>query len=138
MSSEQPRANSFGCNLNKWTTVMEKYVGGGFMYYTTLPTDALMMWRDVILETERFGFELCRERMLALGAGVRAVLEKNGFKSVAADGFKVKSFAVLFFIFGNKKCGCDMCHLSPSFSSSGARSGGVLLQHRGHGGQVQG
>lgn len=48
MDQDGPKINSFCCNLKKWLTVMENYEGGGFMYYTTLPTDSLMIFRKVI------------------------------------------------------------------------------------------
>ena len=31
-------STSFACDLKQWTTVMQKYEGGAFMYHTTLPT----------------------------------------------------------------------------------------------------
>lgn len=43
---------SFCCNVNKWLTVMEKYEAGGFMYYTTLPTDSLTAFRKAMIETK--------------------------------------------------------------------------------------
>ena len=89
-------STSFCCNLGKWLTVMDKYAAGGFMYYTTLPTDALMTFRDVIKETEAYGFDRVRGDMLALGAKVRAVLAERGFKSVAADGFAAPGVVVSY------------------------------------------
>lgn len=53
LDKEEPSSTSFCCNLKKWSTVMEKYEAGGFMYYTTLPTDSLMRFRNVLLETEK-------------------------------------------------------------------------------------
>lgn len=46
---------------------MSKYEAGGFMYYTTLPTDALAIFRDSIQETEAFGFEQARNCQWELG-----------------------------------------------------------------------
>lgn len=46
---------------------MSKYEGGAFMYYTTLPTDALAIFRDSIQETEAFGFEEARNCQWELG-----------------------------------------------------------------------
>jgi len=80
-----PKGHSFSCNLAKWAGVADAYAQpGGFMYHTTLPTDSLMVFRDVIMETKEFGYEQCEERMCQLGDGIRNVLESRGFKSVAA------------------------------------------------------
>merc|ERR1719373_1352441 len=91
-----PPSNSFCCRLDKWTTVMDKYTGGGFMYYTTLPTDALMTFRDVMLETEIYGFDRVKAEMIEMGAKIRAVLEKNGYASLAAEGFKAPGVVVSY------------------------------------------
>jgi len=92
----QLSVNSFCCNLKKWCTVMDKYTGGGFMYYTTLPTDSLMAVRDAMKETRNYGFEKAKQDAFVLGARIREVLEKNGFKSVAAEGFKAPSVVVSY------------------------------------------
>lgn len=92
-----PKASSFCVNLQKWTTVAEAYEKeGGFMYYTTLPTDALMTFRDCIMETKAFGYSVVQERMLDLGSKVRAVLEGHGFKSVAAPGVQASTVVVAY------------------------------------------
>ena len=88
--------SSFSCNLPKWLTVMDKYDAGAFMYYTTLPTDALMTFRDVIKELEAFGVDASKAAMLDLGAKVRAELAKRGFMSAAADGFGSPGVVVVF------------------------------------------
>jgi hypothetical protein len=51
-------STSFCCNLAQWLDVMHQYLnadgkGPGFRYYTTLPTDALMEFRDVMKEVVR-------------------------------------------------------------------------------------
>jgi len=83
LDKTDPSSTSFCCNLKKWTTVMDKYEAGGFMYYTTLPTDSLMTFRDVLLETERYGIQKCKDQMWDMGKRVRACLAEKGFKSVA-------------------------------------------------------
>ena len=63
---------------------MTKYEGGGFGYHTTLPTDALVGFRDAIIETKRrIGFDAAMKKTIELGEAVRGVLESRGFKSVA-------------------------------------------------------
>jgi len=75
---------------------MSKYESGSFMYYTTLPTDALAVFRDTIFETEKFGFELAESRQWDLGNKVRIGLEKRGYRSVAAEGFKAPGVVVSY------------------------------------------
>lgn len=84
--AQQPPATSFCCNLRRWVEVMDEYVSGsvGFKYYTTLPTDALMVFRDAVVEIQNFGVHKSKVRMLELGSRIRGVLAKRGFKSVAA------------------------------------------------------
>lgn len=91
------RGHSFCCNLSKWSLVADKYAApGGFMYHTTLPTDALTTFRDVILETKAAGLEEVEKKTVELGTRVRAVLEKNGFQSVAAEGCKAPTVVVSY------------------------------------------
>lgn len=91
------RGHSFCCNLSKWSLVADKYAApGGFMYHTTLPTDALMTFRNVIVETKSHGLDNLQEKTFELGTRVRTVLEKNGFKSVAAEGFKAPTVVVSY------------------------------------------
>jgi aspartate aminotransferase-like enzyme len=96
-NAEKMRGHSFSCSLAKWHAVAQAYKKeGGFMYYTTLPTDALMTFRDCILETKAFGYDECQKRMTDMGSAVRAILEERGFKSVAADGNKASTVVVSY------------------------------------------
>ena len=53
-----PAANtSFACDLLRWLHVMEAYESGKAIYHSTMPTDALRMFHDVMVETEAFGFD---------------------------------------------------------------------------------
>merc|ERR1719461_798199 len=45
-------ADTLVTNLERWCFVMQEYVRGGFKYYTTLPTNALRTFRDVMRETQ--------------------------------------------------------------------------------------
>jgi aspartate aminotransferase-like enzyme len=47
-------------------------------------------------ETEAYGFEKIRAEQQELGDKVRAMLERKGFKSVAADGFKAPGVVVSY------------------------------------------
>ncbi len=89
-------SSSFACDLKKWLQIMETYEAGGHAYHATLPTDALTQVRDVMFETRARGFDVVRAQQLALGDAVRATLEKKGFKSVAAPGFKAPGVVVSY------------------------------------------
>lgn len=96
-NAEKPRGHSLSCNLGKWSTVCDKYKApGGFMYHTTLPTDALITFRDVIMETKAFGYDKCEVKAKELGAKVRAILEKHGFRSVSAEGVQAPTVVVSY------------------------------------------
>jgi aspartate aminotransferase-like enzyme len=75
---------------------MEAYECGGHAYHATMPTDALAAMRDVMLETEAYGFERVCEEQQELGRQVRTLLESRGYPSVAAEGFKAPGVIVSY------------------------------------------
>jgi aspartate aminotransferase-like enzyme len=89
-------STSFACDLKKWLQVMETYENGGHTYHTTMPTDALARLRDVMQETRAYGFEKVRQEQIELGAQVRALFERRGIRSVAAEGFKAPGVVVSY------------------------------------------
>jgi aspartate aminotransferase-like enzyme len=100
-AAKHSQSNSFCCNLAQWLVVMDEYEnkekkGPGFKYYTTLPTDAIMQFRDRILETKKIGYETTQKNMEELGRRVRAELAQRGFKSVAADGWGAPGVVVVY------------------------------------------
>ncbi len=103
MLSERARAaidasssSSFSCDLKKWLQIMETYESGGHAYHTTMPTDALTRTRDAMLETRSQGFARLRAEQAELGRRVRALLEGQGYASVAAEGFKAPGVVVSY------------------------------------------
>jgi len=89
-------STSFACDLKKWLQIMETFENGGHAYHATMPTDALARMRDVMLETEAYGFaRVCAEQQ-ELGRRVRALLEARGFPSVAAEGCKAPGVVVSY------------------------------------------
>ncbi|MDZ7602858.1 MAG: aminotransferase class V-fold PLP-dependent enzyme [Hoeflea sp.] len=92
----ETKSSSFAVDLKKWHDIMQAYVGGGHAYHSTMPTDALKVFRDRMVETRDFGFELARERQWELGRKVRALLARRGFKSVAAEGFEAPGVVVSY------------------------------------------
>ena len=89
-------STSFACDLKKWLQIMQAYEAGGHAYHTTLPTDALTHTRDVMRETQARGWAALRAQQQALGDAVRALLERKGFKSVAAPGFQAPGVVVSY------------------------------------------
>jgi aspartate aminotransferase-like enzyme len=89
-------STTFAMDLKKWLQVMETYEGGGHMYHTTLPTDALLLLRDAMVETDAYGFAKVREEQMALGRAVRQLLAERGFPSVAAPGFEAPGVVVSY------------------------------------------
>jgi aspartate aminotransferase-like enzyme len=61
-----------------------------------MPTDTLAALRDVMRETENYGFERVRREQNELGVRVRALLASRGFKSVAAEGFQAPGVVVSY------------------------------------------
>ena len=88
---ETTTSSSFACDLRKWLQIMEAYENGGHAYHATMPTDALNNFRNVMKETEAYGFEKVRAEQWELGEKVRALLISKGFRSVAAEGFQAPS-----------------------------------------------
>ncbi len=90
------KSTSFSCDLSKWHDIMQAYVNGGHAYHATMPTDALTSFRDVMKETESYGFDKVKAEQIELGEKVRELLESRGIQSVAADGFKAPGVVVSY------------------------------------------
>ncbi|WP_022653968.1 aminotransferase class V-fold PLP-dependent enzyme [Aquaspirillum serpens] len=93
---EATQSTSFACDLKKWLQIMETFEQGGHAYHATMPTDALASVRDVMLETEAYGFAKVCEEQKELGRQVRAFLVARGFPSVAAEGFQAPGVVVSY------------------------------------------
>jgi len=92
----QTTSSSFACDLRKWLEIMQAYENGGHAYHATMPTDALLKFRDTMKETEAYGFGKVREEQLELGQKVRELLGARGFRSVAAEGFQAPGVVVSY------------------------------------------
>jgi alanine-glyoxylate transaminase / serine-glyoxylate transaminase / serine-pyruvate transaminase len=90
------QSTSFAADLKKWMQIAEGYEKGQHAYHATMPTDALVRLRDVMLETRAYGFEKVRAEQIELGAKVRALLESRGLPSVAAEGWKAPGVVVSY------------------------------------------
>ena len=93
---ENTTSTSYSCDLRKWLQIMEAYEKGGHLYHATLPTDALARLRDVMKETEAYGFDKVKAEQQQLGDKVRALLAERGFRSVAARGFEAPGVVVSY------------------------------------------
>ena len=93
---ESTASTSYACNLLKWLQIMEAYENGGHAYHATMPTDALKTFRDVMKETEKYGFDKVCAAQQELGDKVRALLAGKGIKSVAAEGFQAPGVIVCY------------------------------------------
>lgn len=93
---EATRSTSFACDLKAWRRVMVSYENGGHSYYATLPTDALAVLRDNLLETRDMGWSGARGAQLQLGDRMRKLLSERGFPSVAAEGCEAPSVVVSY------------------------------------------
>jgi aspartate aminotransferase-like enzyme len=89
-------STSYAADLKKWLQVMETYESGAHLYHTTMPTDALVRTRDAMLETRSRGFAALRAKQEEIGAKVRALMERYGYASVAADGFQAPGVVVSY------------------------------------------
>ena len=83
----ETKSDSFAIDLGKWHAIMQAYLDGGHAYHATMPTDALRVFRDTMIETKDYGFDRLKEAQWRLGDGVRAMMAAKGITSVAADGF---------------------------------------------------
>jgi aspartate aminotransferase-like enzyme len=89
-------SNSFALDLKKWRAIMEAYEKGGHAYHATMPTDAILGFRDAMLETQAMGFEQAKAAQWALGRSVRTMLAEEGVISVAAEGFQAPGVVVSY------------------------------------------
>ncbi|MGI9598024.1 MAG: aminotransferase class V-fold PLP-dependent enzyme [Acidimicrobiales bacterium] len=90
------QSSSYACDLAKWRDIMAAYEAGGHAYHATMPTDSLRVFRNVMKETEGFGFSESKAALIELGSRVRTLLADNGFASVAADGFQSPGVVVCY------------------------------------------
>lgn len=93
---ELTTSTSFACDLRKWLQIMQAYENGGHAYHATLPTDALLKFRDAMREIQAYGFDTAMQQQLELGRQVRALLVSEGFNSVAAEGFQAPGVVVSY------------------------------------------
>ena len=89
-------STSFAADLKKWLQIMQAYEGGGHAYHATMPTDALAVTRDVMLQTQARGLDKLCAQQWELGRRVRALLASHGLRSVAAEGFEAPGVVVAY------------------------------------------
>jgi aspartate aminotransferase-like enzyme len=89
-------SSSFAIDLKKWHQIMQAYENGGHAYHATMPTDALKVFRDTMLETKKLGFDKAKQAQQELGDRVRKMLADAGYKSVAAEGYEAPGVVVSY------------------------------------------
>ena len=89
-------SDSFSLDLKKWLAIMAAFENGGHAYHATMPTDALLILREVMQEAEAIGFDKLKAAQTELGAIMRALLAAQGFPSVAAAGFEAPGVVVSY------------------------------------------
>ena len=115
-------SDSFALDLKRWLQIMQSYLDGGHAYHATLPTDSLIVFRDVMQEIAGHGFAAVKERQAALGRGVREALVARGFPSVAAAGFEAPGVVV-------SHTTSEALHSGRAFAAEGVQiAAGVPLQ----------
>jgi len=95
-ATRNSQSTSMVINMRKWLEVMDAYLGGGFAYYTTMPTDALTLFERAAMATEKVGFEKVKQLAWELGRETRAMMAGKGLKSVAAKGYEAPGVVVSY------------------------------------------
>ncbi|MCB2061332.1 MAG: alanine--glyoxylate aminotransferase family protein [Novosphingobium sp.] len=90
------KSTSYAADLGKWLSIMEAYLNGGHAYHATMPTDALRVLRNAMLEAKAEGFDRLCAAQWEQGNAVRAMLANRGVRSVAADGFGAPGVVVSY------------------------------------------
>ena len=93
---ESTQSSSFSMDLKKWLQIMEAYEKGGHVYHTTMPTDALKIFRSTMKETQSLGFAALKQKQQELGDKVRELLVSKGYPSVSAKGFQAPGVVVSY------------------------------------------
>jgi len=93
---EATTSSSFAADLKKWRQIMKVYEDGGHAYHATMPTDGLLKLRDAMRQTLAAGLENLCAAQWQLGRQVRALLQQQGYPSVAAEGFQAPGVVVSY------------------------------------------
>lgn len=88
------QTRSFAMDLKKWLQIMQSYETGAHAYHATLPTDALMVFADVLREAKEIGLQNLSAKQWELGRRIRACL--SNFPSVAAEGYQAPGVIVCY------------------------------------------
>ena len=89
-------STSMVINMRKWLEIMDAYNNGGFAYYTTMPTDALNLFRDAALETKELGFKKAADMAWELGNECRTMMKSKGLRTVSAPGYEAPGVSVWY------------------------------------------
>jgi len=95
-ATRKTTSTSMVINMRKWLEVMDSYNAGGFAYYTTMPTDALNLFRDAALETKELGFGKAKQLAWDLGNECRGMMKSKGLRTVSAPGYEAPGVNVWY------------------------------------------
>jgi len=93
---QKTTSTSFACDLKKWYEIMQAYENNSHAYHATMPTDGLRQFRDMMKETEAFGFASIKAAQIELGTRVKESLRKKNIKILAAEGFQANGVIVCY------------------------------------------
>lgn len=93
---QETQSNSMALNLRKWDGVMQTYLDGTHSYYTTMPTDAIMLFRNNARETVQYGLPKAERGFDELGERVARLLERHGLTLVASPGHRASGVVVAY------------------------------------------
>ena len=93
---EGTTSSSFAIDLKKWLQIMATYESGAHAYHATMPTESMVVARNVMAETRDFGFAQAAAAQWELGRRVRTLMAELKVPSVAADGFQAPGVVVSY------------------------------------------
>jgi NAD-dependent dihydropyrimidine dehydrogenase PreA subunit len=92
-----PLNPAFGTEGPRHVAVIdEDWCIGCTLCIAACPTDAILGFRDAMVETKAMGFEAAKAAQWALGGAVRGMLAAKGVASVAAEGFQAPGVVVSY------------------------------------------
>ena len=93
---KESQSDSFALDLKKWLAIMQAYLDGGHAYHCTMPTNSLLQLAQTVAEAQEIGFGKLKRKQEKLGKKALALLEENGFPSIAAKDCQAPSVLVCY------------------------------------------
>lgn len=93
---EKSQSRSFAMDLKRWLQIIKTYESGGHAYHATLPTEAIIRLRQMVVEAKKIGLATLADRQWELGRAVRSLMQTHGYPSVAAPGYEAPGVVVSY------------------------------------------